>query len=126
MPKSIEVRQWDVWFVDLRPGIKGEQTGKHHVVVLSGRRVNAERGIAVVAPITTTRRNWPWLVQIEAHHAGIRELSYIECDQLQAVATSAARFIEKRAPLAHHVRPIVAVAVEQVFGDLFAIADDER
>lgn len=123
MAKTVQPKQWDVWFVELRPGLKGEQTGRHNVVVLSDDRVNAQRGVALVAPLTTTKRVWPWIVRVSPHEAGVDQVSWVECDQLQAVATSPERFLERRQRLGDAACARVAIGVNDALRGVLAIPD---
>jgi mRNA-degrading endonuclease toxin of MazEF toxin-antitoxin module len=68
----------------------------------------------IVAPITTTPRDVPWLVEIDPADGGIDRRSWIECDQLQALAPSPDRFETFRGRLADSRRPFVVVALRHV------------
>src|SRR3977135_1694484 len=99
MSTDLPPKQWDVWFATLRDGWKGEQTGPHNVLVVSSPLMHsASRGV-VVAPITSTAREAPWVVRIEPQDGGIELVSYIECDQLQALSPSPNRFQKFRQKL---------------------------
>lgn len=102
-------QQWDVWWADLRPGKKGEQTGLHNVLVVSADLLTSQSGVVLVAPITTTGSDRPWVVEIEPADAKIDRRSWIECNQLQAVSPS--RLIEFRRRLTESKRPHVAAAL---------------
>src|SRR5260221_7284673 len=108
---------WDVWFADLRSGGPTEQTGRHNVVVLSHTQVPS--GVALVAPITSTAFNVACAVEIEAIDAGIRSTSWIQCDQIQALAISKRRFLKFRRKLAHPRRPELAAALSFVLRGIF-------
>lgn len=113
--KSPKPQQWDVWYATLREGIRGEQTYKHNVLVVSSLEIRHNSRTVIVAPITTTHRNVPWLVQLEPEDAGIELRSWIECDQLQALSPSPERFEIFRGRLAESRRPFVALALTHVF-----------
>jgi mRNA-degrading endonuclease toxin of MazEF toxin-antitoxin module len=100
-----------VWYAELRPGAKREQTGPHNVVIVSGDLLTTQTGLVVVAPITTTASEKPWTVKIEAANAKIDRESWIECDQLQTLAIS--RLIKYRGRLAETKRPYLALAIGQ-------------
>ncbi len=68
----------------------------------SGFAVTA--ALLVVAPITTTHRDVPWLVEIDPPDSGLHARSWIECDQLQALAPSPLRFKTFRRRLAESRR----------------------
>jgi mRNA-degrading endonuclease toxin of MazEF toxin-antitoxin module len=107
-------KQWDIWFASLREGIRGEQTFDHHVLVVSSVGIRRDSRTVVVAPITTTHRDVPWLVEIDPPDSGLHARSWIECDQLQALAPSPLRFKTFRRRLAESRRPYVALALRHV------------
>jgi mRNA-degrading endonuclease toxin of MazEF toxin-antitoxin module len=107
-------KQWDIWYADLRPGIRGEQTYKHNVLVVSSLGIRRSSRTVIIAPITTTHRDVPWLVQVEPEDAGIDRRSWIECDQLQALSPSPERFETFRGRLAESRRPFVVAALHHV------------
>lgn len=108
-------RQWDIWYANLREGIRGEQTFKHNVLVVSSLGIRHSSRTVIVAPITTTHRDVPWLVAIEPADGAIDRRSWIECDQLQALAPSPERFEDFRGRLADARRPFVVAALRHVF-----------
>jgi mRNA-degrading endonuclease toxin of MazEF toxin-antitoxin module len=101
--------------VELRAGIRGEQTSKHNALVVSSPGIQRSSRTVIIAPITSTHRDVPWLVQVDPEDAGIDRRSWIECDQLQALAPSPERFETYRGRLAESRRPLVAVALQHVF-----------
>ncbi len=68
----------------------------------------------IVAPVTTTHRDEPWLVEIDPADDGIDRRSWIECDQLQALTPSPDRFETFRGRLADARRPFVVAALRHV------------
>lgn len=119
MASSPAPKQWDVWYADLRPGIKGEQTGAHNVLVISSDAVQGQRGVAIVAPITTTGSERPWVIHVSPTDCGIERDSWIECDQLQSLSVSPTRFKKHRGRLDFSKRGEVALAVAEVLRDVF-------
>jgi mRNA-degrading endonuclease toxin of MazEF toxin-antitoxin module len=115
MSSDFPPKQWDIWFATLREGTKGEQTGPHNVLVLSSPRVQRASGVVVVAPITSTPREAPWIVKIEPQDGGIELVSYIECHQLQALSPAPARFRTFRKRLSPEKRSEVTLALQSVF-----------
>lgn len=108
-------KQWDIWYAALRDGMKGEQTGNHNVLVVSSPLMQSGSRVIVVAPITSTPRDSPWVVQVEPQDSGLERVSYIECDQLQALSPSQARFQTFRRRLSTMKRAEVALALQNVF-----------
>lgn len=52
-----EVRQGEIWQVDLSP-VKGSEAGFRPVVVLSGNLLNQHLGVVIVVPLTTEIKNY--------------------------------------------------------------------
>jgi len=121
MSARLPPKQWDIWFASLRHGIRGEQTLDHHVLVVSSARIQRASSVVVVAPITSTGRDAPWVVPIEPPDSGLDMLSWVECDQLQALAPTPERFRTFRRRLAAHQRPLVALALQNVFDGALAL-----
>jgi mRNA-degrading endonuclease toxin of MazEF toxin-antitoxin module len=111
MSAGLPPKQWDIWYASLRPGLRGEQTGEHNVLVISSQLMRSNSSVVPVAPITSTGRDAPWVVRVEPHDSGLRITSWIECDQLQALSPSPERFKEFRRRLADHVRAEVTLAL---------------
>lgn len=101
--------------MELRAGIRGEQMYKHNALVVSSLGIRRSSRTVIVAPITTSHRDVPWLVQVDPEDAGIDRRSWIECDQLQALTPSPERFEVFRGRLAEPRRPFVAIALQHVF-----------
>ena len=114
-------KQWDIWFASLRPGIRGEQMLDHNVLVVSSTLIQRASSVVVVAPITSTGRDAPWAVPIEPQDSGLDMLFWIECDQLQALAPTPERFRTFRRRLAARLRPLVALALQNVFDGALAL-----
>ena len=108
----------------MRAGIKGEQTGPHHVLVLSSDLAHSQTGVALVAPITTTGSSDPWVVRVEPHESGLQLTSYIECHQAMTLSISPVRFTKFRRRLAEEKRADVALAVGQVLRGTFPYDPD--
>jgi mRNA-degrading endonuclease toxin of MazEF toxin-antitoxin module len=118
MPKHWPPKQWDVWRVCLREGDKCEQTGEHFAVVLSPPEL-ASGGVAVVAPITSTKHYGTWVVPVAAGDAGLDHDSFVECNQLQPLAISPKRFLQFGGRLSEGARSSVALALNDVFAGVF-------
>jgi mRNA-degrading endonuclease toxin of MazEF toxin-antitoxin module len=112
MTAALPPKQWDIWFAVLRQGRPGEQTGDHNVLVVSSPLMQSDSRVVIVAPITSTGRNNPWVVQVEPQDSGLELVSWIECDQLQALSPSPERFKTFRRRLAAPKRSEVALALQ--------------
>lgn len=114
MAKHPHPKRWEIWFCHLRSGIAGEPCGDHHVLVLSNP---GARGILLAAPITTTGRDDdPCVVRIDPADSGLSLVSWIECDQIQALASSPQRFVTFRKRVAESFRVQVADAISSALG----------
>jgi mRNA-degrading endonuclease toxin of MazEF toxin-antitoxin module len=112
MTAALPPKQWDIWFAALRQGRPGEQTGDHNVLVVSSPLMQSDSRVVIVAPITSSARNSPWVVQVDPQDSGLEIVSWIECDQLQALSPSPERFKTFRKRLAAPKRPEVALALQ--------------
>lgn len=68
--------------VVLDPRVGREQSGERPALVLTPRRFNAATGYAFVAPVTGTRRGWPFEVPIPA---GGRVRGVVLADQTKSI-----------------------------------------
>lgn len=72
----------------LDPRVGREQSGERLALVLSPRRFNELTGYAFVAPVTGTRRGWPFEVPIPA---GGRVQGVVLADQTKSIDYAARR-----------------------------------
>lgn len=80
-------RQGDIWLVDFGSPVGHEQGYRRPAVVVSADQMNTSRaGLAIVVPLTRTRRNLPSHIEIEAQDAGLREISYAKCEDVKSVS----------------------------------------
>jgi mRNA interferase ChpB len=75
----------DIYHLDLRPSAGREQTGKHYVVIMTGRDYNATH-LPYVAPITTVgNASRAGGTYVSLSGAGIPITGIIQLDQVKAV-----------------------------------------
>ncbi len=55
---SADIRQGQIWQVDLNPVKGSEQAGFRPVVVLSGNLLNKHLGVIIIVPLTTKIKNY--------------------------------------------------------------------
>jgi mRNA interferase MazF len=78
----------EVWFADLQAGRGHEQTGTRPVVVVSVDTFNhGPAELVVVVPMTTTSRHVPLHVLIEPPEGGVRQRSFIKCEDVRSIST---------------------------------------
>ncbi|MGI8815165.1 MAG: type II toxin-antitoxin system PemK/MazF family toxin [Pseudonocardia sp.] len=57
------------------------------VVVSADREGNGSRaGLAIVVPMTRTRRGLPSYIEVEPGESGLREVSYARCEDAKSVS----------------------------------------
>lgn len=84
----------DIFWVELDPVIGSEQAGRRPALVLSDRIYHEASRRAVICPITSMSREWPFNVPIPQ---GLRTTGVVLVDQVRAVERSGRvfDFIEK-------------------------------
>lgn len=77
----------EIWLTDFGTPIGHEQGFRRPAVVMSADRLNASRaGLVIVVPMTTTRRNLPSHVEIEAGSSGLAQTSYAKAEDIKSVS----------------------------------------
>jgi mRNA interferase MazF len=82
----------DIWFIDLDPTVGHEQANKRPCLIVSTNQFNhGPKRMVGMLPITTKSKLMSWLVKIEPPEGGVKQTSFIICDQLRM--TSCERLI---------------------------------
>ena len=77
----------DAWLTDLNPTRGHEQAGMRPAVVVSADPFNfGPAGLAAVLPLTTTWRRIPLHVTVEPPEGGVRQRSFIKCEDIRSVS----------------------------------------
>lgn len=77
----------EIWLVDLDPTRGHEQAGKRPALVVSTNVFNkGPAGLVVVLPITSKAKGVPFHVPIRPPEGGIRQNSYVKCEDVRSVA----------------------------------------
>ena len=77
----------DVWLVDLNPTKGHEQSRVRPGLVISTDVFNhGPAGLVVLLPLTTTDRGVPLPVGIDPPEGGLRERSFVKCEDVRSVA----------------------------------------
>ncbi len=77
----------EVWVVDLSPTRGHEQGGTRPALVVSVDEFNAgPAGLVMVVPLTTRDRRIPSHVRIEPPEGGVRQTSFVKCEDLRSVS----------------------------------------
>ena len=84
----------EVWLVALDPVAGHAQAGTRPAIVISTDRFNASAaGLAVIVPITRTRRNVPLRVRIDPPEGGVRAVSFALCEAIRSASQE--HFVER-------------------------------
>ncbi len=78
----------EIWLVDLNPTRGHEQAGVRPGLVASVDLFNhGPAGLTVVLPLTTRDRGIPLHVGLEPPEGGVRQQSFIKCEDARSVAS---------------------------------------
>jgi len=81
------VRRGEVWLAELGPIRGREQAGERPVLVVSADPINQGPADLVVAiPFTTRARGIPTHVEVHPPDGGLREISFVMCEQIRSLA----------------------------------------
>lgn len=81
-------RRGEIWLVDFGEPVGHEQGYRRPAVIVSADQLNRSRaGLAVVLPVTTTRRGLPSHIEIEPGDSGLSQTSYAKTEDIKSVAT---------------------------------------
>lgn len=80
-------RRGEIWLVDFGEPVGREQAGTRPAVVVSTDALNeGPSGVVLVVPITSTRRQLPSHVEIEAGGSGLDHPSYAKCEDVKSIS----------------------------------------
>jgi mRNA interferase MazF len=81
------VRRGEIYLADLGSPVGHEQSLTRPVLVLSAQPwLDSHPPVVAVVPLTRTRRQSPTHVEVEPGESGLRETSYIECEDVRAIS----------------------------------------
>jgi mRNA interferase MazF len=98
MARSFIPERGDVVWLDFNPQAGREQAGRRPAVVLSPREYNKRSGLALLCPITSRIKNYPFEVRLP-EASDIRGV--ILCDQIKSLDWSA-RKLARHTQLDHN------------------------
>ena len=97
-------KQGDVWWVNLDPTVGKEINKKRPCVVVSPDETNRHLGTCIVAPITSTLREWPTRHEIKLQ----KQQSSVALDQIRMIDNS--RLIRRMTSI--DSKPLLAILRE--------------
>lgn len=78
----------EIWLADLNPVRGREQAGMRPCLVISvDPFTQSPAGLAIVIPMTTRARNIRTHVPITPPEGGVREVSFVKCEDVRSVST---------------------------------------
>lgn len=84
----------EIWLVDLNPVRGHEQSGRRPCLIVSVDIFNqSPAGLVIVLPVTTKAKCIRSHVLIEPPESGVREPSFIKCEDVRSISTE--RLIER-------------------------------
>ncbi len=87
-PQNMAPLQGDVWLANFDPTKGREQSGARPCLVVSVDAFNhGPLDLTVVIPMTSTRRGWPTHVEIQPPEGGLKNTSFIKCEDVRSVST---------------------------------------
>lgn len=78
------VKQYEVYWVNLDPTVGAEIQKKRPCVILSPNELNVSLKTVIIAPLTTTIREWPSRVKVTVKHKS----SQVALDQIRCIDKS--------------------------------------
>lgn len=81
-------RRGEIWWLDFSPTEGRERRGDRPALIIADDRFSASPAeLTIALPMTTTRRNIPWHVEVSAGQApGLNGAGFIMCDQVRTVS----------------------------------------
>ena len=106
--------QGDIIYMDFNPQAGHEQRGRRPALVVSNYTYNRSTKMALVCPITNTRRNFPLHVGLDMR---TKTTGYVMCEQVKALDIKVRNAgFEEKAPES---------VIEEVFDILYGIIEIE-
>ena len=85
--RRVEPSRGEVWLVDLNPTRGHEHAGVRPGLVVSTDTFNhGPAGLVVILPLTTTAWRIPLHVPVRPPEGGVRERSFVKCEDIRSVA----------------------------------------
>jgi mRNA interferase MazF len=83
----VRPRRGELWLVDFGEPVGREQAGRRPALVVSADPLNkGPAGVVIVVPLTTTRRELPSHIEVEAGESGLDTTSYAKCEDVKSIS----------------------------------------
>lgn len=106
----------DIVLAKLGDPVGHEQAGTRPVLVLSVQSwLESDPTVVFVAPITRTRWQSPTRIEVEPGRSGLKEISYVRCEDVRAISP------ERMGPRFGSADPVVMMRVEQAVRRLLGL-----
>lgn len=84
---AIAPARGEIWIAQLDPVRGHEQAGRLPVLILSTTRFSqGPAGLVTICPLTRTVRAWPSRILVDPPDGGVRDRSYVICEQVRTIA----------------------------------------
>ena len=103
------IKRFEIYWVNLDPTVGREMQKTRPAVVISPNEVNNALGTILVAPVTSSRRNFPTRIKFQLN----TKENYIALDQIRAVDKT--RLSKKIAHLNHKTAQTVCEKLQELF-----------
>ena len=84
---AVQPSRGEIWTIELDPTKGHEQSGTRPGLILSVDAFNhGHAGLVVAAPLTSRLKGIPWHVGVQPPEGGVRQTSYIKCEDIRSLA----------------------------------------
>ena len=78
-----------IWLIDLGQPTGVESAYRRPALIVGSPRMRGP--LALMCPLTTTVRDYPWRVEVESTlSSGLQKTSYVQCEHLRSISSSRA------------------------------------
>ena len=105
----------DVIWLEFNPHAGSEQSGRRHALVISPKSYNKKVGLALVCPITSRLKGYPFEVELPG---GLEATGAILCDQLKS--------LDWRARRAARLGSVPGPVMQEVTARILALVNPEE
>ena len=105
----------DIWDAYLDPTVGRGQGGRRPIIILSNERLNgAPSQLCVIAPLSTRDRGVDAHPPVLPGESGLKQLSYILCDQVRSVSHERLKRYRGRVPheTVYHAIEIINILID--------------